>query len=533
LKKDQLVKTFLEYNFNVAPDALDFLMELNVSEEYLRKLIHQIPKDLPVINRNVIENYQKNFDQQFKQPDMEEKASSEEQSINQKELNDRIISESEKDIPEKIMRLEQIERLSPKILVKLDIPDRSSDKPNIETFRQLFLNRYEKLSNILKTNISEQNSILRQILSDEEIPTDKSGILLGMVQDTRVLHTNKFVIQLENPESNILTRCVMVQDSESFPEYREILRDTVVGIEGVLPKNYQGGEITAFWGRDVIRPSFNPIDFKSTTESYKILFISDIHFGSNNFIRSIFAKLIQFLSLQKLTPQNEELASKIGTLMIVGDLIEGIGLFPDQKDEIVYHSLQSQYEGLSILLQEIPKDIEIIIIPGEHDATQIPNPQPAIDKQIGKTLLTLPNLRNHGNPLRLTIEDMTILAFHGQGHEILFEKHFDADPLNPIRGIKDLLEYRHLFPEYGSFNPITPFKRDYLVINEIPNVVVSGHFHQAHFEEYKGVKILTCGSFQREENKKTKDIINASLGRFPILDTQTGQVEMIDLKEIK
>jgi DNA polymerase II small subunit len=186
-----------------------------------------------------------------------------------------------------------------------------------------------------------------------------------------------------------------------------------------------------------------------------------------------------------------------------------------------------------VLLQEIPKNIEIIIIPGEHDATHVPNPQPAIDKKIGKELLKLPNLKSHGNPLWLTIEEMTILAFHGQVNDVLFEKHFHFDPLKPIIGIKQLLEYRHLYPEYGTFNPITPYKKDYLIIDEVPDVIVSGHFHQAHFEEYKGVKILTCGSFQREHNKKNKNIINESLGKFPMLDTQTGQVEMIDLKKIQ
>ncbi|MHA1969919.1 MAG: hypothetical protein ACW964_19265 [Candidatus Hodarchaeales archaeon] len=194
--------------------------------------------------------------------------------------------------------------------------------------------------------------------------------------------------------------------------------------------------------------------------------------------------------------------------------------------------MQAQYDGLSILLQDIPKSIEIIVIPGEHDATQIPNPQPAIDKKIAKKLLELPNLKSYGNPIRLSIEEMSILAFHGQKNEVLFEKHIHLDPMNPIIGIQHLLEYRHLYPEYGSFNPITPFKRDYLVIDKVPDIVVSGHFHQAHFKEYKGVKIMTCGSFQREEHKQTKDAINAYLGVFPILDTQTGKVEMIDLKKI-
>ena len=189
----------------------------------------------------------------------------------------------------------------------MDIPERSSDKPNIETFQQLFLNRYEQLSTILKNNIKEQTPLLKQNLTKEQIPKDSDSILIGMVQDTRVLTTNKFVIQLENPKSEILTRCVMVQDSESFPGYRDILRDSVVGIKGVLPKNFQGGYITAFWGKDVIRPSFQPKKFRATTDSHKILFVSDIHFGSQNFVRSVFAKLIKFLTLNDLDSQFQKL----------------------------------------------------------------------------------------------------------------------------------------------------------------------------------------------------------------------------------
>lgn len=534
MKQDTLVKIFLEYSFNVALDALDWLMKSNISEEKLRQLIQQIPKDIPVINLKILEKYQKTIDQLLKQETIENDVSSKYNTIKLEEKRESNLGKSEEITTRRIEKKENLkQKPSPDVVIKRDIPERSSDKPNVETFRQLFLNRYKKLSEILKNNIQEQETILKQNLSSTEIPEDKNGILIGMVQDTRVLHTNKFVIQLENPDSEVLTRCVMVQDSKNFPEYRNILRDSVIGIKGVLPKKYHGGNVTAFWGKDIIRPSFNPIKFNSTTESYKILFIADTHFGSKNFIRSIFAKLIQFLSLKSLTTQYEKIASEISTVMILGDLIEGVGLFPDQKDEIQFHSLQSQYEGLSMLLKEIPKNIEIIIIPGEHDATHVPNPQPAIDKQIGKELLKLPNLKSHGNPLWLTIEEMTILAFHGQVNDILFEKHFHFDPLKPIIGIKQLLEYRHLYPEYGTFNPITPYKKDYLIIDEVPDVIVSGHFHQAHFEEYKGVKILTCGSFQREHNKKNKNIINESLGKFPMLDTQTGQVEMIDLKKIQ
>ncbi|MHA2330272.1 MAG: metallophosphoesterase, partial [Candidatus Hodarchaeales archaeon] len=330
-------------------------------------------------------------------------------------------------------------------------------------------------------------------------------------------------------ESEIITNCVMVQDSNSFSGYRNIIRDSVVAISGVLPKNFTGGAVTAFWGKDIIRPGFKTIKFKQSSHSNKILFISDIHFGSKSFSQNIFARLIKFLTLQDLSSDYKNVAEEISSIIIAGDLVEGIGNFSDEKDQLLLHSINAQYEGLGTLLKEIPEHIQIIIIPGEHDATQAALPQPEIEKQIGKSLTGLPNVRSGGNPLRLSIDELNLLVFHGQGNETLFQEQNSEDL---ILGIQHLLEYRHLCPEYGSFTPLAPFKKDYLVINEIPDVFVLGHFHQAHFSEYKGVKIITCGSFKRAIQKSQKIKKDPSIGKIPILDTLTGRVEILDLKSI-
>ena len=76
MKQDTLVKIFLEYSFNVALDALDWLMKSNISEEKLRQLIKQIPKDIPVINLKILEKYQKTIDQLLKQETIENDVSS-------------------------------------------------------------------------------------------------------------------------------------------------------------------------------------------------------------------------------------------------------------------------------------------------------------------------------------------------------------------------------------------------------------------------------------------------------------------------
>jgi DNA polymerase II small subunit len=196
-------------------------------------------------------------------------------------------------------------------------------------------------------------------------------------------------------------------------------------------------------------------------------------------------------------------------------------------------SYKKQYDELAELLKQIPERIKILIVPGEHDAAQIALPQPAIDKKAAESLYSLTNIQNHGNPLYLTINGMKFLVYHAQGCDRIFYDLMKIDILNPIDGLKQLLEYRHLSPEYGSYVTLAPYSKDYLVINDIPDIFLIGHFHQAQFEMYKGVQIVTCGSFQRSSEGETESMIQQSIGVFPIIDTGTGEITLLDLKRIK
>jgi DNA polymerase II small subunit len=212
--------------------------------------------------------------------------------------------------------------------------------------------------------------------------------------------------------------------------------------------------------------------------------------------------------------------------------VEGSGLYVEDQEKLMIKSYEKQYQELTELLKEIPRRIKIITIPGEHDAAQLAIPQPAIDKKVGETLYTLPNLQNHGNPLRLSINGIKFLIYHAQNCEMIFENLMKIERGNPIKGIKELLEYRHLAPEYGSYVNLAPYKKDYLVIDEIPDVMVVGHFHQTKYEEYNGVKIVTCGTFQRAAKKDRKTEKQHSEGEFPIIDTRTGEITILDLKKL-
>ena len=147
-------------------------------------------------------------------------------------------------------------------------------------------------------------------------------------------------------------------------------------------------------------------------------------------------------------------------------------------------------------------------------------------------MYTLSNVQNHGNPLYLTINGMKFLVFHGQGSDKIFQSLFKIKEQNPVMGFAQLLEYRHLSPEYGSFASTAPYSKDYLVINEIPDVLVTGHLHMANYGIHKGVRIVSCGSFKQPSSNQSETKKDSSVGVFPVIDTITGEITLFDLNSI-
>ncbi|MHA1977241.1 MAG: metallophosphoesterase [Candidatus Hodarchaeales archaeon] len=516
MEKVEILKIFLQFNYNTSAETLEYIQAQNISEEELKDLLRIRTQLDPVISLEILKQSlkEKISKQEIIPHPLEDKSKDPQQEISHKQQS------SQKDV------------IKPKYSIDMDIPYKLSQEPKITVFRNLFLDRYQALSKLLLQTLDTETPVLKHTLKLEEVPHHRSGILIGIIHDTQVLHTNRFVIQLEDHLSGHTTKCVIVKDSPSFPEYRTILRDSVVGIAGVLPKNFHEGNLTAFWGKDIIRPSFKDHHFSASEPSTKVLCLSDIHFGSKRFSRRLFTRLIAYLNGKVKIPDISFSPSEISTIIIAGDLVEGTGLVTNEDGEHRIDSYEKQYEQLNELLNEIPERITIFTIPGEHDASHLAIPQPAIDKKIGKALYSLPNVKNHGNPLRLTINKMKFLIFHARSCESIFHRLMKIKQAPPILGFKELLEYRHLSPEYGSFIAYAPYPRDYLVVNEIPDVMVTGHFHQAGKDIYKGVRIATCGTFKKSLKTEEKTDKKTSIGVFPVVDTGTGEITMIDFKKI-
>ncbi|MHA1973365.1 MAG: metallophosphoesterase [Candidatus Hodarchaeales archaeon] len=508
MERKKIIKKALKLNFNLSIEALQYLEGQNIPEETLDSILKKIPYEISVIDLDLLKRLMQSPITTSKTSDIKTKVKQTEEKLEKTKVT--------------VTRREQ------KSIIKVisSIPEKTTKKIEVETFRTLFRDRYTKLDNILRESMSETNIIIPRFLEPGQKYPRKNVLITGMVQETGVLSTNRFVINLDDPKHNFSTRVVMVKDSPSFPEYRNILRDSVISVLGDIPKKLKEGELTIFWGKDIIRPSLKKHEFSQDLNDQNVLIISDIHYGSKHFSNNTFAKLIRFLTLDKLPKDLREQSRKITTIVIAGDLIEGVGLYPNQRQELKILSIEEQYSQLTELISRIPEELKIIIIPGEHDASLRTLPQPALNKKFASELIKLPNTQIFGNPLYIKINNKDFLITHGQGMDRLFQKQLRLETTDILTGIQTLLEYRHLGLEYGVSYPLIPLEKDYLVIEKVPDVLVIGHFHQASTTEYKGVKIITCGSFQRTKEN------NENLGKFFTINTGDGTVKTIDLKKI-
>ena len=102
-------------------------------------------------------------------------------------------------------------------------------------------------------------------------------------------------------------------------------------------------------------------------------------------------------------------------MIVGGDIVDGIGVYPNQDKELAIKDITAQYDEAARLLGDIRSDIKIIITPGNHDASRVAEPQPAVPEKYAKSLYELNNTEFVSNPAIVNLEGMKVQIYHGRG----------------------------------------------------------------------------------------------------------------------
>jgi DNA polymerase II small subunit len=218
-------------------------------------------------------------------------------------------------------------------------------------------------------------------------------------------------------------------------------------------------------------------------------------------------------------------------LVIAGDLVDGIGIYPGQMEGLAIKDIYEQYREAAKLIEQIPDYIELIIIPGNHDASRKALPQPALPKNYAEPLYEAHRIRSLGSPCTVSLHGVELLLFHGRSLDDVAAVAPNISFDTPDKSMKLLLQSRHLAPIYGERTPIAPENRDFMVIERIPDIFHAGHVHVLKCNSYRGTLIVNSGAWQRQTEFQRKMGLVPTPGILPIVNLQTLKVATIDFAE--
>ena len=169
-----------------------------------------------------------------------------------------------------------------------------------------------------------------------------------------------------------------------------------------------------------------------------------------------------------------------------------MGIYPEQLDELTIPNIREQYHVAAELLKRLPDYVEIVITPGNHDATRHSMPQPPVPQEYAKELHDDPRVKMLGSPCRLNLNGVEILIEHGKGMDDILSSTPGYEFQHPIKAMELLFRCRHLAPRYGQSTPIAPERTDRLVIGNIPDAFAHGPCPHKRDQTLQGCHTRIC-----------------------------------------
>ena len=384
-----------------------------------------------------------------------------------------------------------------------DITGRSTGTGEYGQFVATFRDRYERLSKLLKGRVNH-----RPASAIADMPGGSDAEMIGLVNDIRSTASGHWLVELEDTTGTF--PALVMKDKPIAELVDQLLLDECIAVQGTLADD--SGILFA----DSIHFPDVPRTFRPNTADRHVqaALVSDIHVGSQEFMADAWQRFADWL--------HTEAAEHVEYLLIAGDMVEGVGVYPEQDEELDIVDIFEQYEAFAEHLKAVPGDMEIVMTPGNHDAVRLAEPQPGFDEEL-RSIMSAHDARITGNPSTVTIEGVSILMYHGVSlDEVIAELPEEkASYDEPHKAMHQLLKKRHVAPQYGGKTRLAPETRDYLAIDWVPDIFHTGHVHKLGWGKYHNVLAVNSGCWQAQTAFQKKVDIDPDVAHAPIVDLDT------------
>ncbi|RQG94622.1 DNA-directed DNA polymerase II small subunit [Natrarchaeobius chitinivorans] len=387
-----------------------------------------------------------------------------------------------------------------------DMTGESTGTGEYEDFVAVFRDRLERLGSKLKGRVNH-----RPATAIQSMPGGSEVGMVGLVNDIRSTASGHWLIELEDATGTF--PWLVMKDREYADLVQELLCDEALAMEGTLSDDAGIAFVDSMYFPDVPR-THEP----STADRHvQAALISDVHVGSEEFMADAWSAFTDWLHTQE--------AQHVEYLLIAGDMVEGVGVYPNQDEELDVVDIYEQYEAFSERLKSVPGNIEVVMIPGNHDAVRLAEPQPGFDEDL-REIMSAHDSRIVSNPSTVTLEGVSVLMYHGVSlDEVIAELPEEkASYDEPHKAMYQLLKKRHVAPQFGGHTRLAPEEKDHLVIEEVPDIFHTGHVHKLGFGKYHNVLAINSGCWQAQTDFQASVNIDPDAGYAPIVDLDTLDV---------
>lgn len=386
------------------------------------------------------------------------------------------------------------------VKVVKDITGHSTCTGEMKDFSRYFEHRYRALAAMLRT----RRELMGAVSITRAKKMTKEVRFIGIIQSVKRTRSGHHLLTVEDEEDTC--QVLIPSTGPAGDEYS--VPDEVVGVVG---RPWRDGIILA---EGIVRVDV-PLSHSYAGADVPLwaAFVSDMHVGSKLFLQDRWAKFVRWM--------HGEEASRIKYLVVVGDVVDGIGVYPRQDEDLVLDDVYLQYEAVSKEMGALPDDLQVIILPGNHDAIRPAEPQPALPSSIQE--LFPDDYLFLGNPASLRLHGVDILCYHGRSMDDFVTGLPGMSYDRPLTAMIEMLRRRHLAPFYGGKTPLAPERSDHMIIDSVPSIFVTGHVHGLGVGEYRGVKILNSSTWQSQTSYQRMHNITPRAGMVPMVNLQSGE----------
>lgn len=406
---------------------------------------------------------------------------------------------------------------------------KKSRKRNYNDFVAYYNQRFKTLSSILRQRMELHGTTaitrLKQRGEGERVTT------IAMIKEKNMTKNKNIMLTLEDPTGEIKALCIGKKE-DLYQQARDLVLDEVIGVSGTTGKDI-------LFVNELYFPDI-PIthELKKSPEEEYLAIIGDPQVGGKEFLAKDFQKMLSWLNGKLGNEKQRHIAQKVKYVVVTGDLVEGVGVYPGQEAELTIKDIKEQYRQFATLLRQIPSHIQIICIPGNHDAGRIAEPQPPIYRDFAEELYQIPNVTVVSSPGWVIIgkkpgfSGFLLLLYHG--YSLIY--YSDNVPSIRERGgqkrteliMKFLLQRRHVAPTHNSNLYVPDPEEDPLIIDPIPDFFITGHIHRVATATYRGVTLINGSAWCDITENQEKRGLEPQPGRLPVINLQTRDIHIIN-----